>query len=451
VFRGLSGVQFALCCLTGFAICRKARSGFWLPAMAALWLCMLPVLQAAGGSARNDVMPCLLLLLGVLAAVNGLAGVQPNLTGLRAGWCWSMCGLGLALAASAKISYASAPLSGLVFLLWLRRRKGGGGGMILAAYGAGCAAGGLPIAWYLLRAPDNFIADSIVFHLTAPNDWYGRNRTLAVMLTAPYRAQLVATAVWQNAPVVAALVLCLGTRFYQATATRADKAVGSGRHIAVFLCVLLAGAVPFALLPRPTHSQYLLPVFVLVTLLGACCLPDMVAPGAGRRAVLGLVLCGGMSTGGLALVQRARQFVHPADWVTMRLRRDSLAIRAALPPGVSVRVATLSPIRVLAAGASIYPDLAAGPFFFRSGDLLAPARLGALHGASPATLTAMLDAHPPGAVFVGYEASWDVNLDGVLTAYAESRHFRKISLPGDGRLWVSPRTDCGRQHDGTAC
>jgi len=213
-----------------------------------------------------------------------------------------------------------------------------------------------------------------------------------------------------------------------------------GRFPHGLVAFMLVGSVPFGLLPSPMQGQYLIAVFALLIVLGVCSLSDGTARSLARLTVPGLIILVGVGVGALRTAPRLLRFVHPAAWSTTLLHEEALAMKAMLPAG-SPCVATLSPIRALEAGARIYTELASGPFFFRSGDLLRPEQVKTLRGASPSTLAQILDEKPPAAVLVGYEGDddWHIDLDGILVAYAASRNYREISVPaGDSRLFLNP-------------
>ena len=62
-------------------------------------------------------------------------------------------------------------------------------------------------------------------------------------------------------------------------------------------------------------------------------------------------------------------------------------------------IATLSPIRVIDSGLNVYPEFAAGPFFYRSGDALAVEEIERLNGVTPTTLANFLEKESPDGNF----------------------------------------------------
>ncbi len=120
----------------------------------------------------------------------------------------------------------------------------------------------------------------------------------------------------------------------------------------------------------------------------------------------------------------------------------STNIRSALShAGLKGKVATLSPIFVIDAGLPAYSELATGPFFYRTADLLPPETVRALKAVSPETLYSLLDADPPAAIFTGYQTiSIPANTqDSRFEAYARSRGYRRVSGAfGKGKLFLRP-------------
>jgi hypothetical protein len=99
------------------------------------------------------------------------------------------------------------------------------------------------------------------------------------------------------------------------------------------------------------------------------------------------------------------------------------------------RLATLSPVLALEAGVPFYPELATGSFVLRVGDLLTPEERARYVAASPATLAALLDADPPGAILIGDEG----DAETPLRRYAETHGYARGGLPlRSGELWLAP-------------
>ena len=86
-------------------------------------------------------------------------------------------------------------------------------------------------------------------------------------------------------------------------------------------------------------------------------------------------------------------------------------------------VASLYPAVVLDAGTPVYPEFATGVYFFRSGNYLPPERVLELKGMSPDTLSLVLAARPPAAVFVGNTA-----VDRPLLSWANRHCYIEVNL-----------------------
>jgi hypothetical protein len=97
---------------------------------------------------------------------------------------------------------------------------------------------------------------------------------------------------------------------------------------------------------------------------------------------------------------------------------------------------------VLDSGAPLDPRFAAGPFVWRTGDRIDPARQARLHIISPKTLGAAFGAAPPAAIVVGYEGgtmAWNrgTDLDAPLAAWAAGQGYTAVRSPvGEAVLYV---------------
>ncbi len=101
-----------------------------------------------------------------------------------------------------------------------------------------------------------------------------------------------------------------------------------------------------------------------------------------------------------------------------------VALRAAIAP--------LAPLHASGAG-PIYPELAAGPFTFRSADALDDAAQRRLGVVSARTVADLLRRDPPAAVFTGPESPVDAPLDAAAAALG----YRRTDVPA-GTLWLPP-------------
>ena len=122
----------------------------------------------------------------------------------------------------------------------------------------------------------------------------------------------------------------------------------------------------------------------------------------------------------------------PGSWAVTEVVATGTAIRVALPnhdPGE--RILTLAPVHALAAGFAIYPELAAGPFFFRNAGSIPVEDQRRWVMTGPTRLPELIADRAPAGIYVGHEPE----LDGSLEALAESLDFRPVPA-GRGTLWV---------------
>lgn len=353
--------------------------------------------------ARNDALPGMCLALAMAAGLRGIAG--------KTGWL-GPAGLFFGAAAAAKLSFAPALAAAGLMMLIHAPRIGVRG---LAAFALGAATGLLPLIVPFLCAPDAFVFGVIRMPLAAPFDWYARtgdagDLTLMGKLLGAGGAMLVGPAL----AAFAIVVVGIG---------------GIGRDPRVqFLLALMAGGLVGALLPTPTHPQYLLPLLPPLFAL----LPRALERIAWRRsALIGLGL---FAVIGLAPSLAALGRGFPA--LTLEKEAHEIGRQAKGP------IATLAPERVVDSSLTIDARFATGPFLFRSGSVLRADEAWRYKAATPATLNAMFAVRPPGALLVGHEPGWRAGMppvDRPLELWARRHGYRELALPdGVGRLYVAP-------------
>jgi len=275
--------------------------------------------------------------------------------------------------------------------------------------------------YYFLVAGDAFSYMMVRFNVVVATDWYTR-AGLADELTIAGRL-LAAGRSFVRDGVAPAALLCAVAGVV--TARRSGSLPSLARLASTpvgFLASLWLVSIPMSWTPKPQHPQYFLPTFVLGSLLAASILGLYPPTVRALRLAAAAVLALGMSAGVARAVTFAPGTLSPTSWVAMQVHADGLAIRAGAG-GRRICVATLSPLRALDVGLSIIPELAAGPFLFRSGEVLGRERLAQLHGTSPSLLPELLDRRRPGAILVGFEVGWNIVPDAPLRAYALARGF----------------------------
>jgi len=389
---------------------------------------------------RNDMLPALFSAAGVFAAIWAQADRQPRR--------WAVAGLCFGLAASCKISFAPLGIAVAGFLLWNHVRPNGGGHgprfgrEAFTAYAIGSAAGLLPALVVFVIAPANFFYGVVTFAQTAPFDWYAANGLGGRLGTA---AKLIdVTEHLATGPALLAIAVV----FYGLWRRGTDGAAGPR----ALLLWLLASGLLGALIPTPTHQQYILPALPpLFVLLGmelsriAAAPASVRVPGrglrgflSGRRLPAALGLCALVGSAPLAVAMAraparglpAVTISAQADWIGDRMRARRL----------QGDIATLSPHRTLDSGYPLDPRFATGPFVYRSGNLLSLGRVMSLRTATPATIEAELAERPPAAILVGYESrikSFRLSPDDSLRNYAIRKGYEAVPLPdGHGTLYL---------------
>ncbi|SFR96539.1 ArnT family glycosyltransferase [Sphingomonas jatrophae] len=370
--------------------------------------------QFCAGVVRNDMAAVLLMSLGIWAMVLKTQDWDGRSL---------VAGLAFGLAVATKLSIAPvAAAAGLHLLLDRRERP-----RALPMFAVGSAIGLAPAAFAFVLAPEAFRWGVFTFAATAPFDWYGRIGAADELTMAEKASDLVGYMLVGPALIVLLLVACWAHR------TGAVRA-GQGR----LLILLILGGIAGAALPTPTHKQYLLPILPPLFMALGLVLAD------GRRAAVwqplmlvsaliglapaavGFALAGAAGLPALAVDDTG-------DWVGSVMRARGSA-------GV---VASLSPERAADSGFPLDPRFATGPFVFRSGALLSHQRARRLALPTPRSLEAILRAHPPAAILVGYERVQrreERALDLQMAAVARRMAWRPVRLPdGQGTLWLRPK------------
>jgi len=364
------------------------------------------ILLFSAGTARNDALPAAALAGALLLMVRTAQGQGQRGSTRHA----LLIGFLLALAAGTKISYAIPALAYFLWALLDRRHRP-----------AMIALGALPlvalIGWMVAQAPEAARFEVLTFPALAPDQMY-RDAGRAFKLSLGFKAidTLKFLALGAALPAIVAV----------AARWRRDE-----RGLARLLDVMILAGLVAALLPEPTWRQYLLPVlpplFVRLALMW-----ERSPPGRWERIAFVTFFCAGLAPSVEASVLTA---LHGAPMTNAMT--DGARLRAMLDQqGVTGAVATLSPQYVAATGRPIDSRFAAGPFYFRSHDLLDAASERKLNLLSARNLDA---AALPQAVLVGGDADaegGDAALEARLAAVAAPRAVGIASLNGRFKLYV---------------
>jgi hypothetical protein len=378
-------------------------------------------LLRAAIEASNYTMPVACSLLAYVWLLVGLE--QPRCHSLAA----FGAGVALGLAVGAKLYYAALVVPfGLAALLYprelaLRRRLARG----LLPLVIGGLVGLAPVFYYAARDLDGFLFNNLGYHTLntlwrtqngfTDMGWAVKSETARELATNPNYLVLL---FW----LALAGLLWWSRRSETRDGTRSLPGAGA----------LLAGSAALvslltAFVPRPLFPQYFAMPVPFLLLWIAEIYAGLTA--ADRRllrafgvaaAVVGMLAVLPRHTGSLRRWAAGEDRWSGIESVaTSQEIRRLLAERGTLHEPAPALVATLSPVAALESGLPFYPELATGSFVYRIGDLLTPEERVHYIATSPTTLSALLDAHPPAAIFIGEEGA----LEQPLLDYAQSRGY----------------------------
>ncbi len=285
------------------------------------------------GTARNDALPVALLA----AAIWRIArGGTPMLVGAL-----------LAGAAAAKISYALPAAAYGLYALSDRAHR-----PALVALGAVPIA--TFVAWTFALSPEGFLFGTLHFPAQAPAEFYASH---------PWKLS------WLAKGVDTLKFLALGAALPALVVVARDA--WARRRMGMLDWLIVAGMVA-ALLPFPTWRQYLLPVLPPLFVRLGMIWQD--SPPRRSRAIAFAVF------GCIGLVPSLFALVEPGRLSLGRALRDGAKVGHALDAiGFEGPVVTLSPELLPMTGRLPDPRFAAGPFYFRSHNLLDAAAERRLH------------------------------------------------------------------------
>ncbi len=411
----------------------RLGAGLGLATLLAVLVLLSPFVVWPLASARNDAMPFFLLLAGVVLYVEAGAA--------RGGLRLFVAVLLLGAAACTKVSYAFAPAIVGLHLLAVTRRGDLPARVAWFVLGLGVAA--MPALWYLAVATEGFLYGVVTYHVTAPIAWYSwEGRTAELGLGH----RLVGLARLLGAGSNLALLLVLGWAGLCAARRRGPPPAGLPARSGLLMGGLAAGALVFGFLPSPSWPMYFAPAAPFLAACAALCVARARATpgGASRLLAPGVAIAALPAVPSLVVWIAALAALPALDrWTGLRATQTAIAVADAMrSAGLEGPVATLYPAHVIDA-ARVPAVFASGPFFYRTGDLLDPARIARLRGVSPRTLDAALRADPPAAVFGGFDRGFSDRMDRLLLEWAEREGYVEVELgPGvteGARLFVHAR------------
>jgi hypothetical protein len=416
------------------------RSVFASWAIAVLAACDGLFMQQTGMTATNNFLPLPLVYigLGLMALAISEEKAEP--------WPILFAGIALGLATSMKISAgAFIPAAVLVGLIWPRSYGFGRRfGRILLPLAVGGVIGGLPILIPFANHPESFLAHVVRYH-TGPHLEFWRTATTEEGAALGTAAKLVlAQRLWLDtvpALGLAALIAVVGIGL------RAEPGSGLGQRpvpdssvVLLILAALLGTAM--SLMPTPSFPQYFAQPIVLIPLALGLAVGGL---GTQLRHRIQPILAGAAVIAAVSvlpyLVQYAPVALKPERWEVLRVHGAGVAIAKRLQAaGVKGKVATLWPVYPLEGRLPVYPELATGPFAYRTADLTAPDIAQFYRQTSPTKVTALLESDPPAALLTGFDAA----LEAPLVAYAQKNGYvadETLGIQdryGKPVLWIKP-------------
>ncbi|MGE4324431.1 MAG: glycosyltransferase family 39 protein [Sphingobium sp.] len=412
---------------------RKAGISRDSAALATLLIAATATFQFAAGVVRNDMLPALL----------SAGAIHMLLQAMRT--CHSrdriVAGVLFGLAVAAKISFAPLAVAAWMFTLTAGGRCGPRAAWQL---GLGGAIGGAPLVLAWLIAPESFVYGVITFAMTGPFAWYMANGAGHELTMIEKSADLLRF-LWKG-PGLVALIL-IGWQ-YRARRYRAGqhRPLSAERRLALWL--VIGGGIG-AILPTPSHVQYLMPLLPPLALALGHCLDDARHWRTSARqmllALFSLACLPGVMEATLNLSAMARAG-SPVVEATADARWAGAMARGKVDGDIII--ATLAPHRIIDSGLPLDPRFAAGPFAYRTGWTITPAKARRINAITPQTL-GELDKAPPAGILVGYEngtRKLPLAPDRELAAYARRRGYQPVEMPdGVGQLYLRVRKDADRR------
>ncbi|WHO37216.1 glycosyltransferase family 39 protein [Sphingobium sp. AP49] len=384
--------------------------------LATLLVAATAAFQFTASVVRNDMLATLLASAAMLITLQALRRCN--------GRHWIAAGIFYGLAIATKLNFAPLGLAVGLFVI----TAGGRGGMraaMLLAFGSILGMGPLLLGW--IAGPEGFVYGVLTYGMTAPHAWYAANGA-AHELGGLEKATDLLKYLWKG-PALAALLLQAANRFAMRGRVRSP-----GRRLAIWMA---AGALIGAALPTPTQIQYLMPLLPPLALALGYMLDD--ARHWPQRLRVGAItlMCVATIPGMLPAIRDFAAVRHGAPLLQAEANAHWLGRLVRASGGHAVL--TLSPHLAVDSGLAIDARTATGPFVYRTGWTIDPAKARRLHMLAPATLPD-LDRAPPAAILTGYEngtRKLPLRPDESLIRYALRRGYHMVPMPdGVGRLYL---------------
>ena len=157
--------------------------------------------------------------------------------------------------------------------------------------------------------------------------------------------------------------------------------------------LIIALAAPVALLPTPSHLWYYIPVipFYILCIASILAFPEIQISYLAKYALLLIALLG-CYPAVKDIEKRGDDLFDRSYWTPLIVQDRSKRVDALLEKaGVTGKIATLSPDKLIKSNHGLHLQLATGPFFYRVASYMSPEAVERLHGASADTLAGLLE------------------------------------------------------------
>jgi hypothetical protein len=443
LFDGRIGVLLAwlvfAAAIVAFAYA-ATRSAWIAWSIAVLSLVNELFLTQAGMSATNNFLPLPFAFIGLGLFVVAVSSRAP-LPGLAL-----TSGFFLSVAVVFKLSAVAfmLPAAMGVFLIprhfsirkrfWHVALPLAGGGLI----------GGLPILYFLVTDHARFLAHVVGYHLGPHAQYFqdGRAPDEGAVTTLSGKLAL-AHELWLGGALavgLAALAMVIG--IWASDAGNRERPRVAQRGAALLVAGTFCVSASFSLIPTPSFPQYFVPPLICLPL-GLIVLVAGLSPAGREQAKVALIAASVIAIAAQAprLLQHIGTIMSPERWAVTRVHASGVEIAKQLAAAkLTGKVATLAPIYPLEGGVPVYPELATGPFAFRTADLTT-SDLARFYQMVPAAgIPALFNKDPPAAFLLGL----DPELEKPLLDYATSHGY--LLLPdfqirnryGTAQLYVKP-------------
>jgi hypothetical protein len=436
LFNWLAG---SLCLVTTYALCRYAKAPVFIALGAAALFATSSVVHYSFGASRSDILPCLFALVGLYAYLQASSSGSAT----RGSLLNFVAAVMLAAAVGSRVTYAFAPATIVLFSLWrqTQERRPGYLRQEFLPLAAGGVAGAIPMMWLALSNLQGFWYGVVGYHSSAPLAWYASRGLEDRLQLADQLEFFMRNFLRTDATLAASIWLATIAFVWLALPSRPRLIEARGTH--VLLLILLLASVPFGLIPKPTWTQYFVPLVPLLIVAPVFLQRALPVTDANhfRAALAAAVICLGCLPGTGRLVLNVPAAMNSSNWTSTELHAIGNQVGTILQrEELSGPVATLGPIYVLESRYPIYPEFANGVFFFRTADLVSRDTAVQVVAASPSTLDELFTDRPPAGVLLGVESDPYVDVEAPLREWAIRNGYRPVELTGDpaATLYLPP-------------